>query len=153
MGKLKLFIILSPDKISKIRRLLSGNGPLMVIASDEFIQSKLKKNGISSKLLKKYAPCRNLRQLHHAMQEMYEKLCKNISKDIDYADLFQNHLCWEIQQSYYFISALGNLIKRFRPEKIYLEKTREKNRKRYSASICRLSAEFFKKNGVAIELI
>ena len=146
-------MVLSPDKISKIHRLFSSNGPLIIVASDEFIQDKLKKNGISSKLLKKYAPCRNLQQLHHAMQKMYEKLCKNISKDIDYADLFQNHLCWEIQQAYYFICALDNLIKRFRPRKIYLEKTTEKNKKRYSAAICRLAVNYYKKNGVAIELI
>jgi hypothetical protein len=85
------------------------------------------------------------------MSKKYLKLGQSAVKTIDYADLFQNHLCWETQKSFYFLSAIDNLQHRRSITKIFFEPF-QYPKKRYAKSPSDLFIEYFRQKGANVEI-
>lgn len=105
----------------KLQEMLSNEKNLLIIALNDYIHYMLKKNSISSTLLKHYSIFRNYRDLEKHMEKQYKRLCNRCNTELDYADLFLNHLCWETQKAYYFLSTFNEIRKRLNVIKVFYD--------------------------------
>ncbi len=135
--------------------IISHKDSLLIIALTKFIQWKLKKQGIKSLLFAKEVPLRTIDSLQKCMERQYNALCKGreSAEGLDWADLLQNHLCWEIQKQYYFFITLYHWLNRYGIKKLYYEPLYFKNKKRYAATINQLMPAFCRNQGIELEKI
>ena len=138
-------------KISKLDKMITEDPGILVISSNEYIRWKLKLCNIHSLPLRLFSPHKKYPRFEKEMSEKYLKLTQNAAKTIDYADLFQNHLCWETQKSFYLLGAIDNLRLRRNIAKIFFEPF-QYPKKRYAKSLNGLFMEYFRQKGANVEI-
>lgn len=138
--------------IGKLKKLLAENPGILIISSTEYIKWKLGQNNIESVRLNSFSHYKNYLQLERTMSKKYAKLCSSKDETFDYVDLFRNHLCWEMQKSFFFLSAVNAFVSRKNVKTIYLEDFIGKNIKRYSRPLNDLFYEYFSKKGIDVKI-
>lgn len=144
LRKISVIIKTSTAKIDRAKRIISRGEDVVVISINKYIQCKLAEAEIKSMLLEDLSIFKTCRDLQGFMDKQYGRLCVNASAGLDYADIFRNHLCWETQKAFYFMSCFENLRKKYKVEKVYFEVFPKNVNSRFSKSIDRLFSEYFK---------
>lgn len=142
----------TPHKIEKIKTLLRKDSGMTIITLNQYIKWKLEQNGIASIPICFFSSYKEYGLLEKKMNSLYKKLCSNLDKEFNYADLLHNHLCWETQKSFYFLNCIDNLMVSKRIRKFYFESFADFRKKRYSKCLTRLFIDYFRKKGASIEI-
>src|SRR3989338_280897 len=132
-------------KATKSVLLKSSPGPIpqkyrgvsFIVALNSFALWDLRQRNIAAVSFSLHAPYTSLENFHAAIDRHYKKLCRNASKkpEFDYAQLFKNHICWEMQASYFFLRTLDVLIQKHGIKKVILESLPVSPVKKYSKDI------------------
>lgn len=144
----------TPGKVSKAASIIKNEPGTKVIALTQYIQWKLNQYGISSLLFNDLAQPKDIYSLHSLLEKKYTSLVRNPNRKqaLNYADLFQTHLCWEIQNEYYFLIILQKWVRKFRVKKLHYEFIPLVKKKRYAKNINQLVGEYCWQNKVGFEV-
>ena len=150
-----LLVKTTPDKISKTQALIKKEKDILIISLTKYLQWKLKQSGIESRLFNALAKAKDIESLHSSLSSKYSRLCSpfNRKQKLNYSDLLKNHLCWEIQNAYYFIATLEKWLKKYSIRKVYFESLPLIKKKRYAKDINYLIRKYHADKKITFEEI
>jgi hypothetical protein len=148
--KKTLFIKTRPEITPLLIEIINKEKKVIIASCSRYIQWVLKKSSIESVLIEAYAQSKGCAALHKELSSRYDRLCKAADAEIDYADLFKNHLCWETQREFFFLSACWSMISMHCIDRIYFEYFAQTPSVRYSPSLNELCIKFFRRRNITI---
>ncbi|MBP7087892.1 MAG: hypothetical protein KBB01_01195 [Candidatus Omnitrophica bacterium] len=150
-----LLIKTTPNKISKTKTLIKKEKDILIISLTKYLQWKLKQNGIESRLFNALAKTKDIESLHSLLSKQYGRLCTPFDRKqkLNYSDLLKNHLCWEIQNAYYFIATLEKWLRKYAIRKVYFESLPLIKKKKYAEDINYLIRKYHADKKITFEEI
>ena len=150
-----LLIKTTPHKIFKLKSIIKKEENLLIISLTKYIRWKLEQKNIKSRLFEALAKTKDIESLHDLLSKKYAHLCvaSKQQQKLNYPDLFKNHLCWEVQNAYYFIDTLEKWLKKYRVKKIYCEDLPLVRKKRYAKDINHLMRKYYADKKITLKKI